>query len=195
MDLCEKQRKGQMILSSNKFYVFIYYMKQTKSKKRFRFRNTQKQKKKGGGDKSYSFDSFQSTGKEVDDFFTLFDIDRLSYKDPNEYLGYKKYNRNSKFKFYLTPSYTRKNQYSGLKVVNTVLLDPGLGLFDELKYQFDKANNDFAQLMNGYYNVTGKSPKRKGTFVKEIDIKEKLKDNLPPVEEENITSFVNKRFK
>ena len=175
----------------HKFYVFIYYMKQTKSKKGFRLRNTQKHKK-GGGDGSYSFDSFQSTGKEIDEFFTLFDLDRLSQKNAKEYLGYKKYNRNNKFKFYLTPSYTRKNQYSGLKVVNTVLLDPGLGLFDELKYQFDKANNDFAQLMNGYYNVTGKSPKRKGTFIKEVDVKETLSPTHVP---KNVTMDISKLLK
>ena len=45
------------------------------------------------------FDKFQNVGKTIDDFLNLFNIDELSKKNAEDYLGYKTYNRNNVFTF------------------------------------------------------------------------------------------------
>jgi hypothetical protein len=148
-------------------------------------------RKKGG--KSVSFQNFQNVGRTIDKFLQNFNIDELSKKNASEYLGYKTYNRNNLFKFTLLPSTIKDNEYSGVKFTKHVKYDNGLSFFDKIGYDITGVNEGLGELILGYYNITNKN-NRKGVYKKEVNIKETLRDNIPPVEEENLERFVNKRF-
>ena len=172
----------------------------TKGKRKKHKRVTYRLKKKGGNpgvnnSKAKSFENFEELGKSVDDFFVLFDMDKLSKKDAKEYLGYKTYNRKNKLQFVLLPSTTKNNQFSNLKIINQVENDPGLTLMDEINYQVRRVDDDLGELVNGYYNITKNNVKPKGTYIKEVLIEEPIRDNLPAVDEPNIARFAEKRFK
>lgn len=146
--------------------------------------------KKGG---KAQFDKFQNVGKSIDDFLNLFNIDELSKKNAEDYLGYKTYNKNNIFTFTLLPSTIKDNQYSGVKITNNTKHDDGIHLFDKINYDLAGVEEGLGELALNMYNITNK-PKRKGVYNKKINFKETLKDNLPAVEEENIERFVEKRF-
>lgn len=145
------------------------------------------------GGKPVSFQNFQNVGKTIDKFLQNFNIDEISKMNASEYLGYKTYNRNNVFKFTLLPSTIKDNQYSGIKITKNVKNDDGLTFFDKIAYDITGVNEGLGELVLGYYNVTNKQ-NRKGVYKKEINIAETLKDNIPPVEEENLERFVKKRF-
>jgi hypothetical protein len=175
--------------------------KKTQGKRRKHKRVTHRKKNGGnqskvdGGNQKKQFDNFEELGKSIDDFFVLFDMDRLSKKDAKEYLGYKTYNRKSKLQFVLLPSTTKNNQFSNLKIIKHVESDPGLTLMDEINYQTGRVDDDLGEIVNSYYNITQDNVRPKGTYVKEVTIEEPLRDNLPAVEEPNIARFAAKRFK
>jgi hypothetical protein len=171
--------------------------KKTQGKRRKHKRVTHRNKTKllDGGNQAKPFDNFEELGKSIDDFFVLFDMDRLSKKDAKEYLGYKTYNRKSKLQFVLLPSTTKNNQFSNLKIIKQVESDPGLTLMDEINYQTGRVDDDLGEIVNSYYNITQDNVRPKGTYVKEVTIEEPLRDNLPAVEEPNIARFAAKRFK
>ena len=146
--------------------------------------------KKGGRSQ---YDNFGKFGNAIDTFISTFNIDELSKKNAREYLGYKTFNRNNVFTFTLLPSTMKNNQYSGVKVTKKVKNDPGVTLFDNINYDINSVNEGLGELLMGYYNVTNKN-KRKGTYEKELNIKETLRDNLPPVPETTIEDFAKKRF-
>lgn len=139
------------------------------------------------------FDNFQKFGQSVDSFLSAFNIDELSRKNAKEYLGYKTYNRNNIFTFTLLPSTIKENQYSGVKMTKKVKNDPGVTFFDDINHDINGVNEGLGELIMGYYNVTNKN-KRKGTYQKEVNIKEALRDNLPAVPESTIEDFANTRF-
>ena len=139
------------------------------------------------------FDNFQNIGKTVDDFLVLFNIDELSKKNAEDYLGYKTYNRNNLFSFSLLPSTIKDNQYSGVKITKHAKHDDGIYLFDKINYDLAGVEEGLGELALNMYNITNKV-KRKGIYNKKINFKEILKDNIPAVEEENIERFVDKRF-
>lgn len=155
-------------------------------------KNKNKNTRKKGG-KSVSFQNFQNIGRTIDKFLLNFNIDELSKRNASEYLGYKTYNRNNIFKFTLLPSTIKDNQYSGVKLTKYVKNDNGLTLFDKIGYDIAGVNEGLGELVLGYSNLSNKE-NRKGVYKKEINIKETLRDNIPPVEEENIERFVSKRF-
>jgi hypothetical protein len=154
-------------------------------------KNNKNTRRKGG--KSVSFQNFQNVGRTIDKFLQNFNIDELSKKNASEYLGYKTYNRNNIFKFTLLPSTIKDNEYSGVKFTKHVKHDNGLSFFDKIGYDITGVNEGLGELILGYYNITNKN-NRKGVYKKEVNIKETLRDNIPPVEEENLERFVNKRF-
>lgn len=163
-------------------------------KKQFKKKNKQKQKKnntrRGGAEQ---FKNFQNVGKTMDDFFSLFNIDELSKKNSEDYLGYKTYNRNNIYKFLLIPSTTRENQFSGIKMIKDVQNDDGINLIDSITYDIQNVDDGLGEFFLNTFDARQK-PKRKGVFKKEIKVKETLKDNIPAVSESNIASFVDKRF-
>jgi len=163
-------------------------------KKHPKLNNNRKNKntRKLGG-KSVSFQNFQNFGKNIDRFLLNFNIDELSKKNASEYLGYKTYNRHNKFNFTLLPSTIKDNQYSGVKFTKNIKHDYGLSMFDKIGYDINGVNEALGELILGYYNITNKQ-NRKGVYKKEIDVKETIRDNIPPVSEENLERFVNKRF-
>jgi hypothetical protein len=176
--------------------------KKTQDKRRKHKRVTHRNKKNGGnqakfdgGNQTKQFDNFEELGKSIDDFFVLFDMDKLSKKEAKEYLGYKTYNRKSKLQFVLLPSTTKNNQFSNLKIIKQVESDPGVTLMDEINYQIHRVDDDLGELVNGYYNITQDNVRPKGTYIKEVMIEEPLRDNLPAVDEPNISRFAAKRFK
>lgn len=145
------------------------------------------------GGKSISFQNFQNIGRTIDKFLQNFNIDEISKKNASEYLGYKTYNRNNIFKFVLLPSTIKDNQYSGVKFTKHVKHDDGLSLSDKIGYYISGVDEGLGELVLGYSNLTNKE-NRKGVFKKEVNVKETIRDNIPPVLEENIEQFVNKRF-
>lgn len=154
-------------------------------------RKNKNTRKKGG--KSIPFQNFQNVGRTIDKFLLNFNIDELSKKNAAEYLGYKTYNRNNIFKFTLLPSTIKDNHYSGVKFTKYVKNDNALSMFDKIGYDIDGVNEGLGELILGYSNLTNKE-NRKGIYKKEINVKETIRDNIPPVEEENLERFVNKRF-
>lgn len=156
-------------------------------------RNTRVKRQSHIGGKA-QWNNFQNVGKSLDDFFTLFNIDELSKKNARDYLGYKTYNRNNLFNFTLLPSTIRDNQYSGVKITRNVKNDIGLNLMDTIAYDINNVDHHLGELILGTYNITNKN-NRKGTFTKEINIKEPLRDNLEAVNEPNIATFVDNRFR
>lgn len=163
------------------------------TKKKHPTKRKNKNTRKLLGGKSVSFQNFQNMGKTFDNFLQNFNIDELSKKNASEYLGYKTYNRHNKFNFTLLPSTIKDNQYSGVKFTKDIKHDYGLSMFDKIGYDIDGVNEALGELILGYYNITNKQ-NRKGVYKKEIDVKETIRDNIPPVSEENLERFVNKRF-
>lgn len=154
----------------------------------------QKQKtnntRKGG---AAQLNNFQSVGKSLDDFFSLFNIDEFSKKNSADYLGYKTFKKNNIYKFILNPSTTKENQYSGVKIIKSVKTDDGINVFDMIDYDIQNVNDGLGEFFISVFD-TNRKKKRKGVFKKEIEIKETLKDNIPAVSESTITNFVDKRF-
>ena len=163
------------------------------STKKKHFKKNKKYRKtiRKGGKSQY--DSFQKYGKTLDDFLVLFNIDELSKKNAADYLAYKTYRKNNKFKFIFLPSTIKDNQFARVKLINTVENDKGINTFDSIRSDFNEVDEVFGKYILGYYNITNQNNKN-GVFKKEINVKETIKDNLPAVEEGNLERFVNKRF-
>lgn len=139
------------------------------------------------------FDKFQNFGKTIDDFLNLFNIDDISKKNAEDYLGYKTFNRNNIFTFTLLPSTIKDNQYANVKITKKDKYDDGVYFFDKLNNDIEGVEEGLGELALNVFNIT-KKPVRKGVYNKKINFKETVKDNLPAVEEENIERFVEKRF-
>ena len=172
-------------------YVSIYMYTKKKHHKIHKKGKNKNTRKIGG--KTIQFQNFQNLGRTVDKFLLKFNIDEISKKNASEYLGYKTYNRDNVFKFTLLPSTIKDNQYSGVKFTKYVKNDNNLSFLDNINYDIASVNEGLGELILGYYNLTNKQ-NRKGLYKKEVNIKETLRDNIPPVEEENLERFVNKRF-
>lgn len=139
------------------------------------------------------FDKFQNVGKTIDDFLNLFNIDELSKKNAEDYLGYKTYNQNNVFTFSLLPSTIKDNQYSSVNIKKNTKYDDGIHFFDKINKELYDIEDGLGKYLLNMNNFTNKQL-IKGVYNKKINFKEVLKDNLPAVEEENIQRFVEKRF-
>jgi len=162
----------------------------TRKKQKNKNKKHRKTKSKGG---KLQYDSFQTLGKTVDDFLVVFNIDELSKKNAADYVRYKTFKKNHKFKFILVPSTIKDNHFSTVKLIKTVENDKGINATDSIGTDFNNVEDDLGKIILGYYNIT-KQNNRKGVYKKEINVKETIKDNLQAVEEENIERFVDKRF-
>lgn len=169
----------------------VMYTKKRKTKQKKK--HPLSRRRHNGGKNRTQFDTFQDFGKSIDSFVTLFNIDEMSKKNAAEYLGYKTFNRNNLYTFTLLPSTIKENQYSGVKVTKKVENDTGVTIADNMAYDINKVNETLGELILGYYNITNKN-ERKGIYQKEVNVKETLRDNLPPVEEANIERFMHTRF-